>query len=373
MKHAVSRWANRWSGVGIALGVALAAFGCTKKADETPAAAAEGAAKTARAAPSTLNLAIWSNYVSPELLTQFEKATKIKVAVSNYSSNEELLAKLQAGASGYDVVVPSDYMVFAMVKLGLLKPLDLAQIPNAKLLEAKLLRKTFDPENKHSLPYDWGTTGIAVNRELYKGELKGWKQLFENDALAGKFTLLDDVRETTGAALKALGKSLNTREPADLDAAKKLLLKIRTRVKAFTSEPMASLVSGETAVAHAYLSDALQARRETGGKIEYIIPEEGATLWIDNLVIPSGAAHVREAHAFINYLLEAKSNVTTVLSVMVAPANREVFAILPEDIRKNTSLFPPEAVMRTLEMMNDLGEAMSIWDRAWTEVKASSG
>ncbi len=369
MKHGVSRW----GGVVIALAVALGAFACTKKADKPSAKSAVAEATTPEGVPSTLNLAIWSNYVSPELLADFEKATKIKVAVSNYSSNEELLAKLQAGASGYDVVVPSDYMVFAMIKLGLLKPIDLAQVPNAKLLETKLLKKAFDPENKHSLPYDWGTTGIAVNRDLYKGELKGWKQLFENDALAGKFTLLDDVRETTGAALKALGKSLNATNPADLDAAKKLLLKIRPRVKAFTSEPMASLVSGETAVAHAYLSDALQARRETAGKIEYVIPEEGATLWIDNLVIPSGATHVREAHVFINYLLEAKSNVTTVLSVLVAPANREVFAILPEDIRKNTSLFPPEAVLRTLEMMNDLGEAMSIWDRAWTEVKASSG
>src|SRR5690606_927897 len=120
---------------------------------------------------------------------------------------------LQAGASGYDVAVPSDYMVFAMSKLGLLEQLDYAQLSNTKTLDPKFLKKAFDPTNAYSVPYNWGTTGIAVNRELYKGELRGWKDLFEKPELAGKFTLLDDTREVLGAAMKALGFPLNTRNP----------------------------------------------------------------------------------------------------------------------------------------------------------------
>jgi spermidine/putrescine transport system substrate-binding protein len=333
---------------------------CTKKADEKVSTS------------KVVNLAIWSNYIKPETLAIFEKRSGMKVQVSNYSSNEELLAKLQAGASGYDVVVPSDYMVFAMSKLGLLRELDMAQIPNFKSIDPKFLKKQFDPTNKYSVPYDWGTTGIAINRSLYKGKITGWKDLFGNADLAGKVTLLDDVRETVGAALKSLGFSLNTKNPDELKKAKDLLFKIRPRVKAFTSEPMMPLVNGETAVAHAYMSDALQARRQTGGKIEYIIPEEGATLWIDNLVIPTGAQNVKEAQALINFLLEPEIAVQTTLAVLVAPTNKDAYTLLPQDMQNNPVLFPRGPVVQKLEMLEDLGDALAQWDRIWTEVKAKS-
>jgi spermidine/putrescine transport system substrate-binding protein len=174
-----------------------------------------------------------------------------------------------------------------------------------------------------------------------------------------------------GGALKSQGLSLNTRSQADLDKAKALLIKVRGRVKGFTSEPMVPLVNGETAVAHAYSSDAMQAAKQSGGKIEYIIPEEGGTLYIDNLVIPKGAKNIKEAHAFINFLLEPKSNASTVMSIFVAPANKEVFALLPKDIQSNPALFPPDAVLKKCEMIEDIGEALTLWDRVWTEIKAS--
>jgi spermidine/putrescine transport system substrate-binding protein len=120
------------------------------------------------------------------------------------------------------------------------------------------------------------------------------------------------------------------------------------------------------------MSDALQARKQTGGKIDYIIPEEGATLWVDNFVIPTGAQHLDEAHALINFLLEAKSNAQTVQSVLVAPTNKETYALLPPDLQKNTILFPQDATMKNLEMLEDLGESLAQWDRVWTEVKAKS-
>jgi spermidine/putrescine transport system substrate-binding protein len=343
--------------------LSLGGFACTKK---------DGSATTGAGGYRVVNLAIWSNYVSPELLKAFKDKTGIDVQVSNYSSNEELLAKLQAGATGFDVAVPSDYMVSVMAHTNLILELDRSKIPNAKSLDPKYLNKGFDPGNKYSVPYDWGTTGIAVNRTVFKGKLKGWKDLFNNPELKGKFTLLDDVRETLGAALKSEGFSLNSKNPAELEKAKKVLLGLRSRVKGFTSEPMMPLVNGETAVAHVYMSDALQAARETQGKIEYLVPEEGATLWIDNLVIPKGAPHIEEAHAFINFLLEPSSSVETVKSVLVSPTVQGVRALLSPELQKNSSLFPTDAILKKCEMIEDLGDSLAAWDRVWTEVKASS-
>ena len=339
--------------------------GCTSK---------ETSLSTAQRKPLSehrvVNLAIWSNYLSPSLVTEFEKTSGIHLQVSNYSSNEELLAKLQAGAAEYDVVVPSDYMVYAMSKLGLIQELDYAQLPNSKNLDPKYLKKTYDPGNKYAVPYDWGTTGIAINRSLYKGQIKSWKDLFEKPDLAGKFSLLDDVREVLGAALKAQGASMNSRDPKELNKAKELLLKARGRVKEFSSEPLMSLINGETAVAHIYMSDALQARKATGGKIDYIIPEEGGTFWIDNLVVPKAAPHPKEAYALINFLLDAKSVVSTTVSVFVAPANKDAIALLPKELQMSTMLFPPTSVLSRCEMLEDLGDSVGAWDRIWTEVKA---
>ena len=351
----------------LALGLGFAVGSCTKKsgesADGAPAANAPGAAKV-------VNLAIWSNFVSQEALDDFKAKTGITVNVTNYSSNEELLAKLQAGATGFDVAVPSDYMVFAMVQLGLLEKLDAAKTPNRVGLDPQYLNKAFDPGNAYSVPFDWGTTGIAVHRDRFKGEIKSWKQLFETPELAGKFTMLDDAREVLGAALKSMGRSLNTSTPAEIEAAKVLMKKIKPRVKSFTSEPLVGLKEGEIAVAQAYSSDALQARRDTNGKIDYIIPEEGATLWIDCLVIPKGAPHAEEAHALINYLLDSKTDLERVKKILVGSAHKESSVSLPNDIRAIPGLFPSPAIQGKLEVMNDLGDAMALYDRAWTEVKA---
>jgi spermidine/putrescine transport system substrate-binding protein len=317
-----------------------------------------------------VNLAIWSNYIAPEQLEEFQKKTGIRVQVSNYSSNEELLAKLQAGASGYDLIVPSDYMVFAMIKLGLLQELDYPQIPNASQIHPQYLKRQFDPQNKYSLPYDWGTTGIAVNRTLYSGSIKSWKDLFKNEDLAGKLTLLDDAREVIGAALKSLGYSLNSTHPKELQQAKEVLLKVRNRVKAFTSEPMVPLSNSETAVAHVFMSDALQARKASGGKVDYFIPEEGGTFWMDNLVIPVGAGHLKEAHALLNYLLEPSTVASTTTRLFLAPANRDAIPLLSEELRNNSMLFPSKESLSRTEMFQDLGESLVLWDRIWTEVKA---
>lgn len=322
--------------------------------------------------PKVVNLAIWSNYITPEQLAAFENKTGIKVQISNYSSNEELLAKIQAGASGYDLALPSDYMVYVMTELKLLQTLNLNQIPNVKSISKRWLHQAFDPNNTYSVPYDWGTTGIAVNRSLYSGTVRGWKDLFEREDLASKFSLLDDAREVIGAALKALGFSLNSKNPEELNKAKHLLIKARSRVKAFTSEPLMPLVNGETAIAHIFGSDALQARRTTGGKIDYILPEEGGTLWLDNLVIPVGAQHIPEAYDLINFLLDPSTGVSSTTRLFLAPTSEVTFQLLPKEFQKNQMLFPPSSSLSKCELFKDLGESLALWDRIWTEVKAGT-
>jgi spermidine/putrescine transport system substrate-binding protein len=318
-----------------------------------------------------VNLGIWSNYLTPEAILEFEKRSGIHVQVSNYSSNEELLAKLQAGGSDFDVLVPSDYMVFAMVRLGLLRALDLKKLAHAQSLDPRFLKKSFDPKNEYSLPYDWGTTGIAVNRTLYGGEVRGWKDLFEKPDLSAKISLLDDPREVIGAALKAQGFSLNSRSKDELAKAQALLMRARSRVKLFTSETLGSLTHAETSASQAYVTDALQARRATGGKIAYILPEEGGTLWLDNLVVPAQAPHPEEALILIDYLLEPKTVVTAVTQLFVSPANSAAIPLLPMALRADPLLFPTEIALKKFEMIEDLGELSAVWDRVWTEFKAS--
>ena len=318
----------------------------------------------------SVNLAIWSNYLPTELLQEFEKKHGIQVRVSHYSSNEEVMAKLETGSSEYDLVVPSDYMVNAMIHLGLLRELDYSRLKNVKTLDPRFLKKNYDPENRYSLPYDWGSTGIVIDHAQYPGTITSWKELFERPDLAGKLSLLDDSREVIGAALKSLGYSLNSIDAKQLGQAKELLVKVKPRVKTFTSEPLTPLLNREVAVAQIFMSDALQVRAMRGEVIEYLIPREGGTLWIDHLVIPKQAKHPNEAHVLLDFLLEPKTNVETVKRVWVGPTNRETAQLLPPLLRENQHLFPPERSWSALEMIQDLGTSGVIWDRLWTEFKA---
>lgn len=319
----------------------------------------------------TIHLAIWSNYITPEMLLEFEKKTGIHVEVSHFSSNEELLAKLQAGASGYDVVTPSDYMIFIMSKMGLLRKLDRLKVPNSKSLEPRYLQKSFDPLNEYSFPYDVGTAGIAINRDLYSGTIRGWKDLFSKTDLVGKLSLMDDAHEVMGAALKSMGQSMNSKDPKQLKAAQEILLKVRPSVKSFTTETLNLLVNREVAVAQAYVMDALQARRLSGGKIEYILPEEGSTFYIDNLAIPSTATHLEEAHALINFLLDPKIGAALATRLFLSPANKDSLALLPPGFQKeNSVLFPKQPIQERLEMLVDLGETAQVYDRIWMDLKA---
>ncbi len=354
--------------------LALGGFACTKEkpAVEPAKSAAQPAAQSTAPAEQVVNLFIWANYTSPELLAEFTKKTGIKVQESNFGSNEELLAKLQAGGAGFDLAVPSDYMVAVMAKLGLLETLDRTKIPNFANLDPQFLGKTFDAKNEYSVPYAWSITGIAVNKKAYPDPVTSWADLLQNPKAAGKVSLLDDVREVIGAGLKLNGFTLNSTDPAALDKAKQTLLLAKKNVKAFNSSPIDLIKSGDVAIAHMYAQEAMLAARESGGSIEFVVPKEGATLAIDNIVLLKNAAHKDAALQLVNFLLETSANVDFVTRQMAGPVLKDTRSKLPESLKNHPVLFPSPEVLAKFEMMQDLGEATALYDRAWSELKAAS-
>lgn len=339
------------------MAIAAITTGCTRKSES-------------KSAGGAVNLAIWGNYLDPEEQKMFTAQTGLQLNVTNYASNEELLAKLQAGATGFDVAVPSDYMVDIMKKMNLLEKLDLSQIPNRVEILPDFLKQAYDPANEFSLPYAWTMTGIAVHRDLYKGAVKGWKDLFGLADLNGRISLLDDAREAMGAALKSEGLSYNATDPAEIKKGKDVLVKARSRVKMFRSDMVDALVNKEIAAGQVYAVDANQAWRRTGGKVEFIIPAEGSTWAIDNMVIPKGAKNLREAHRLIDFFLQPKVNSIFVQKVMAGAVLTKTRDLLPADLKNNKALFPEPALFSKMEKIRDLAGATRMYDEAWTEIKS---
>src|SRR5438132_11878131 len=235
-----------------------------------------------KARPVTLHLFTWSDYTEESVVKEFERRFGIKVVTDTFGSNEELLAKLQGGAAGYDVVVPSDYMVSILVKQGLLAELDHAKIPNLAHVYKHLKGLYYDPQNTYSVPYLWGTTGIGYNADLVKPPPETWQVLWDA-RYKGKISLLNDEREVFGMALRAAGESVNATQPAKLEAAKARLMAQKALVKTYTSENYDQLlVSGEVALAHGWSGTIMRAADERPS-IKYVIPKEGGTIWQDNL------------------------------------------------------------------------------------------
>jgi spermidine/putrescine-binding protein len=318
--------------------------------------------------PVTLHLFTWSDYTEETVVRQFEERFGIKVVTDTFGSNEELLAKLQGGAAGYDVIVPSDYMVSILIKQGLLAELDQAKVPNLAHVYKHLKGLYYDPKNKYSVPYLWGTTGIGYNADLVSPPPESWQVLWDA-RYKGKISLLNDEREVFGMALRAAGESLNAAEPAKLAAAKARLMAQKALVKTYTSENYDQLlVAGEVALAHGWSGTIMRAAAERPS-IKYVIPKEGGTIWQDNLCVLKSSAHKAEAMTFINFLLEPQTAALITSKVKYASASEEARLFVPKEIAQNPAIYPPDAVVARLEWIKDVGEAIKVYDRAWTELK----
>jgi spermidine/putrescine transport system substrate-binding protein len=318
-----------------------------------------------------LNVYNWFDYIGETTIKDFEKEFGVKVNYDTYDSNDVLLAKLQTGAVGYDIIVPSDYMVRIMIKEEMLVPLDVNNIPNFKNIDPRFHKSPYDPENKYSIPYQWGTTGFAYNKKRIKEKLDSWNALF-NEKYKGNITMLNEARDVIGAMLKYLGYSLNSAKEEELAKAKELLIKQKPLIKAYTSDqakPM--LISEEAWISHIYSGDAFAAASENE-TIQYIIPKEGSTIWTDNMCIPKSAPHKYTAEVFINYILRPEIGAGISNHTFFATPNKASMKHIDKEARENPSIYPSEAVLAKLEFIEDLGsEATQLWDKIWTEVKAA--
>lgn len=259
---------------------------------------------------SQLNLFNWSDYMDPEILAQFEEECGVKVQEDYFTSNEDMLAKIQAGNSGYDVIIPSDYMVDLMIKNNLLVELDRNNIPNIENLNPNNMGLYYDPDNTYSLPYQWGITGIAYNtREFPDDPPDSWAYILEPDLVCehrGFVSLLEDERETIGAALQYLGYSYNDTNPAHHQEAKELLLSSKGCLAGYNSDNFnQTLAAEEVVLAHAWSGGTALGRAENEN-VAFTLPKEGGAIWQDNMAIPVDAPHRYTAEVFINYLLDAE-------------------------------------------------------------------
>lgn len=317
----------------------------------------------------TLNLYIWSNYIAPETLRKFESRYGAHVNVDLYESNEALLAKVQAGNVAYDILCPSNYPIQILRKQNLLLPLDRSALPHIGNVDPRFLDQSYDPGNRYSVPYFWGTAGIGYSRRRV-GLVTSWAALWD-PRFGGRILMLDDARETLGAALKWTGASLNTTDPGLLRKAQDLLRKQKRLVRAYNSSNYEDvLLSGDVFLAQGWNGQFARAM-EQDPDLEYVIPKEGGSLFVDSLVIPARAPHPELAHAFIDFTLEAEIAAEICRTMRYSTPNRAAMALLPEAIRRNPAIFPPEDVLSRLELIEDIGDATTLYDRLWTEVKTS--
>ena len=357
-------------------------------ATETPAATAPatepGGVQTAERCGDKSQLAdeiflyTWVEYIDPELKTQFETECGVKVTETNFDSNETMLATLQAGGADYDIIVPSDYMVQILIDEGMVQELDWNVITNIQNMEPLNVNQYFDPEQKYTVPYFWGTSGFAVDTSVVTDVKNSWSMMFDpNSPYCGKISMLDDERETIGAALMYLGYSINDTDPAHLEEAKNLLIEQSKCVKAYDSQTNDDLIiSGETVLSHIWTGDAILAgSADTGGRdeIEYVIPSEGCTIWQDNMMIPTGAPNAYTAMVFMNYLNFPEVAAQNAEWVGYATPNKAAKDVIDPEMLANEAIYPPAEVAKSLQWIEDVGDALQLYDRIWTEFKAAAG
>ncbi len=322
-----------------------------------------------------LNFYNWSEYIEPEIFTLFEEETGIKVVEDTFGSNEDLLGKLQGGATGYDVIVPSDYMVATMIELGMLAELDHSKLENIGNLDPTFTDPPYDPGLAHCVPYFWGTTGIGFNWNDWEEAPASWEYLFipENAAqFEGRISMLDDMREVLGAALIYLGYSPNTTDEAELEEAKQVILAIKPYIAAFDSDTYEdNMVTGDIALVHGWSGDVFTAQVEDEN-IDYVIPEEGAVKWTDNLCITADAAadpqRLEMAYQWIDFLNRPEIAAMNTNYVWYASPNAAAEEFIDPEILGYEAVYPSEEVFAKLQWLENVGEATELYSRIWTEI-----
>ena len=369
----------------VAVFTAAACGGGDDTSTSAPAPAEEPTAASAEESPrcavgdvdGDLNLYNWSEYIDPDLKDAFTAEFGVAINESNYDSNEAMQPIISAGNSGYDVIVPSDYMVSIMIESGDLMALDKAAVPNLANLSPEFASGLpYDSAGEYSVPYQWGTTGLAIDLAVAGDDVpETWGLVFdaalaEQYGVSGSITLLNDPRETLGAALKYLGYSLNTTDETQLAEATQLIADATERIAAFDSDQYDELLAtGETALAHGYSGNFLVQFDEADDpdQYAYFVPQEGGVRWVDNLAIVADAPHPCTAHTFINFILDAENGAALTNWTYYASPNAAAEPLIDPEILEDPIVYPTDR--STLEFIADTGDFEINFSDAFIEAK----
>jgi spermidine/putrescine transport system substrate-binding protein len=356
-------------------------------AADTPTPAAEAETEAATDAPasdrcgdpsqlaSELHIFNWADYIDENILTQFEEECGVKVTLDIYASNEDMIAKMQAGNTGYDLIFPSDYAVQILIAANLLRPLNKDNIPNVANIKPELMGMYFDPENTYSIPYQWGTTGIAYNTTVFPEAPDSWAAIFD-PALAcehkGFVLMLDDEREAIGAVLKYLGYSYNDTDPEHHAQAQEVLLAQKECLAGYTSENyIQALAAEEVVISHSWSGGTALARSENPN-VAYFIPKEGGAIYMESMTIPADAPNAYTAERLINYILEPEIGAQLTNYIYYFTPNAAAEPLLSEDYKELLSsggMMVDEEILSRLEWIKR-DENSIIFSDTWTAVKA---
>ena len=366
--------------LALAATAALALAGCAPKGDDGKQA--EGETRATGTAGAALHLYNWNNYLAEETAKKFEEACKCRLVQDYYSDNEEMLAKLEAGAIGYDLIVPTGNAVQTLIAQGALREIDHGRLPGLANVKPEFLNQFFDPGNRHSVPYAYSVTLLGYNAEKLK-ELglptDSWAVIFEPrhlEKLQGKVTVLDSQRELFAAALKYLGHSVNETDEAKLKEARDLILRAKPYWAAFNaSSYIKELTIGNIWLAHGYSNDMFQAAQDAAKakrpfSIAYSTPKEGAVLALDSMVLHKSGPRPDLAYQFMNFMLEGRNSAE--LSNMIGSGNANAAAMEHIDpaVKDNPAVFPDAEGRKQLEMLKDLPRReRRLMNRFWTEIK----
>ena len=322
-----------------------------------------------------LNLFVWTEYIPPDMQECFELVYNVKVNRDEYSANEEMYAKLSAGGTAYDLVQPTDYIVSLMIRQGLLQKLDHDKLPALKNFDPNYLNFSFDPNNEYTLPYQAGTDAIVVNTDTVSNPPKSWADLWNPD-YAGRMVFLDDSRSVIGLTLLTLGYDVNTKDPAQLEEAKAKLAELVPNVKLFDSDsPKTALIAGDVDLGMTWTGEAFLAQQEKPS-IQYIYPTEGAILWQDNWAMPKDAPHPDLAYAWLNYTMQGNIFWMMLRDFPYTNPNKAALDYAKDNqkdiydayINSPITNTPADAI-KNGHRIDDVGDALPLYDQIWTEVK----
>jgi spermidine/putrescine-binding protein len=315
-----------------------------------------------------LNVLNWDFYMGRNTIAEFEREFNVKVNYQIYKDNEDCLAKITAAPGSYDVIFPSDYMIQIMKVRGLLEKLERERITLLGNIGDQYRGNYYDPQESYCVPYMFGTTGFAVNRNFVADKEVTWALLAE-PRFRGRISVIDDLRFTLGSALLELRYDPNTTNSAELKEAVALLRRVRPNIRRFSADsPKGPMASGDLWVAYAWSGDVLQAQRSNPA-IEYIIPSAGSLRFQDGICIPKGARNSDVAHHFINYLLRPDVSAAITNDILYGNTNEKAISQIRQEVRENHASFPTDDEFARCRRILDVGDSLKLYEEAWEEVK----